>query len=86
MDPREAGEIIGRSDRTVARWVDEKKIRGGRPTDPFTGKAVKGSHRWVDAAHAIAIAIGAGRRHAIPPRWQHLIPAELATDDAPEAS
>lgn len=74
MDPSEAAELIGVDARTVARWIDQKKIRGGRPTDPFTGKAVKGSHRWVDAAHAVAIAVGAGHAEVIPQRWRHLIP------------
>lgn len=74
MTPSEAAELIGVDDRTVSRWVDAKKLRGGRPTDPFTGKAIKGSHRWVDAAHAVAVAVGAGRSDVIPKRWRHLIP------------
>lgn len=74
MDPSEAAELIGVDARTVARWVDSKKLRGGRPGDPFTGEPVKGSHRWVDAGHAVALAVGAGRRDLIPARWRHLIP------------
>ncbi len=62
----EAASIIGVDQRTVERWVDLRKIRGGRA--PVTG-----SHRWVDVRHAVAYAVAAGRAHLIPPRWQHLI-------------
>lgn len=86
----EAAEIIGRDARTLTRWVDSQKIRGGRPRDPITGEHVAGSHRWVDARHAVAYAVGAGRAHLIPDRWRSLIPstalptqrAESSTNDA----
>ncbi len=62
----EAASIIGVDPRTVERWVDRRKIRGGRPP-------VDGSWRWVDVRHAVAYAIAGGRAHLIPPQWQHLI-------------
>lgn len=70
----EAAQIVGKDPRTIERWVDSRKIRGGRPRDPGTGEPVDGSHRWVDARHAVAYAVGSGRTHLIPERWRHLIP------------
>ena len=68
----EAAEITGKDPRTIERWVDARKLRGGRPTDPGTGTPISGSHRWVDARHAVGIAVGAGRAHLIPEKWRHL--------------
>lgn len=72
----EAAEIIGRTPRTVERWVDARVIRGGRPTDPESGQPLPGRHRWVDARHAVAIAVAGGRSHEIPDKWRHLIPSQ----------
>ena len=74
----EAAEIIGKTPRTVERWVDAQPqvIRGGRPKDPVTGEPVPGKHRWVDARHAVAIAVASGRGHLVPEKWRHLIPSQ----------
>ncbi len=69
----EAAEIVGVDPRTMERWVDSGKIRGGRPRDPDTRLEVKGSHRWVDARHAVAYAVGAGKAHLVPERWRYLM-------------
>jgi hypothetical protein len=69
-----AAEILGKSPRTVERWVDAGKLPGGRPTNPLTGEPIEGSHRWVDARHAVLIAVGAGRAHLVPEQWRYLIP------------
>ena len=74
MGTGEAAELIGVDPRTIERWVDDEKIRGGRPRNPLTGEAVKGSHRWVDAEHAVLYAVGANRTHLIPPQWRRFIP------------
>lgn len=71
-----AAEVLGKDPRTVERWVDGGKLRGGRPTDPETGQPLIGSHRWVDVRHAVLIAVGAGRAHLIPEQWRHLIPPQ----------
>lgn len=70
----EAAEIIGKDPRTVERWVDSGRIRGGRARDPITLEPIPGTWRWVDARQAVAIAVGAGRAHLIPEKWRHLIP------------
>jgi hypothetical protein len=70
----EAAEIVGRTPRTVERWVDARVIRGGRPTDPESGEPLTGKHRWVDARHAVEIAVAGGRAHLVPAKWRHLIP------------
>lgn len=103
----EAAVILDVNPRTVERWVDSRKLRGGRPggqvarLDPKLAAglaaelditetdlaaavervrerlgrtSVRGSHRWVDARHAVALAVEAGRAHLIPERWRHLIP------------
>ncbi len=75
----EAARIIGRDPRTVERWVDAEVIRGGRPTDPETGRPKKGGHRWVDARHAVAIAVASGRGHLVPARWRYLMPKAVPT-------
>ncbi len=72
----EAAALIGRTARQLVRWVDNGKIRGGRPIDPETGEPVENSHRWVDARHAVLYAIGSGRQHLIPEKYRHLIPQE----------
>jgi hypothetical protein len=70
----EAAAIIGKDARTIERWVDRKKLRGGRPADPLTGEPVENSHRWVDVRHAVALAVGGGRAHLVPEKWRYLIP------------
>jgi len=70
----EAATIIGKDPRTIERWVDARKLRGSRPRDPVTDQPLKGSHRWVDARHAVAVAVGAGRTHLVPEQWRYLIP------------
>lgn len=72
-----AAEIIGRTPRTIERWVDAEVIRGGRPIDPVTREPVPLKHRWVDARHAVAIAVASGRGHLIPEQWQYLLPAPV---------
>lgn len=72
----EAAEIVGRTPRTVERWVDAQVIRGGRPKDPASGEPLPGKHRWVDARHAVAIAVASGRGHMIPEKWRRLIPSK----------
>lgn len=62
----EAALIIGCTPRTVERWVDRGFIRGGQP--------IPGGWRWVDARHAVAVAVANGRAHLVPDRWRHLIP------------
>jgi len=74
MGTSAAAIIVGISEKTVERWVDLGKLTGGRPTDPRTGKAVPNSRRWVDARHAVAYAVGAGRGHLVPEQWRYLIP------------
>ncbi len=69
-----AAEILDMNPRTVERWVDAKKLRGGRMTDPIKGKPVKGSHRWVDARHVVELAVGSGMTERVPPELRHLIP------------
>lgn len=69
----EAAKILGNHSRTIIRWVDSGMLRGGRPRDPGTGEPVPWSPRWVDARHAVAMAVAAGRRHLIPKRWRYLI-------------
>jgi hypothetical protein len=86
MGTGEAGLMIGKDPRTIERWIDRGILRGGRPTDVTTGEAVARSHRWVDAGHAVAYAVGAGRAHLVPPRWQYLIsdaaiPAQRSAPD-----
>jgi hypothetical protein len=70
----EAAALIGRGPRTIERWIDAGILAGGRPTDPSTGQHIKNTHRWVDARHAVAIAVGAGRGHLVPEKWRYLIP------------
>ncbi len=74
----EAAPIVGVDARTMAWWVDLGKINGGRPTDPLTRTPIKGSHRWVDVRHAVAIAAGANRAHLVPEKWRHLLPPQAA--------
>lgn len=71
-----AADIVGVDARTIERWVDSEKIRGGRPRDPDTQEPVKGSHRWVDGRDAVRLAIGARRAHLIPTRWRYLVPEQ----------
>ncbi len=73
-----AAEICGVDPRTMERWVDQGKINGGRPTDPVTRQPIKGSHRWVDVRHAVAIAEFSNRAHLVPPRWRHLLSSRAA--------
>jgi len=75
----EAAAIIGKDSRTIERWVDSKKLRGGRARDPITSEPVSGSHRWVDARHAVALAVGADRTHLIPEKWRYLIDQVMTT-------
>ena len=67
----EAAEIIGCSPRTVERWADDGFIKSGRPHHPVTGRA---GWRWIDARHAVAIAVGMGRGHLVPDKWRYLLP------------
>jgi hypothetical protein len=67
----EAAEIIGCSARTVERWADDGWIKHGRPVHPITGRR---GWRWVDARHAVQIAVALGRGHLVPAKWQHLVP------------
>ncbi len=76
MSTGEAAPILGRDPRTVERWVDAEKLRGGRPRDPITGQPISGSHRWVDARHVVALAVGANCAHLVPEKWRHLIPQQ----------
>lgn len=78
----EAAQIIGRDARTIERWVDSHKLRGGRPRDPLTREPITGSHRWVDARHAVALAVGAERSHLVPEKWRHLLLPQQRGGDA----
>ena len=69
-----AATIVDKSPRTVERWVDNQWIRGGRPTDPSTGEPLRNARRWVDARHAVAIAVAGGKAHLVPEQWRYLIP------------
>lgn len=51
----EAAQALRLDPRTVARWVDSGKLRGGRPRGA-DGKPVPNSHRWVDADHVRELA------------------------------
>lgn len=77
----EAARILGTHSRTVIRWVDTHKIRGGRASDPITGEQIARAPRWVDARQAVAYAVGAGREHLIPDRWRYLIEAVRTAGD-----
>lgn len=68
-----ASRILDVDPRTVERAVDAGILRGGRPSDPVTGLPIPRSHRWVDARHAVAMAVASGRAHLIPREWRHLI-------------
>ncbi len=70
MKPGTAAKIIGKDLRTIERWIDQGVLAGGRPPVP-------GSHRWVDARHAVEIAIAAGRAHLIPEEWYFAVPDRL---------
>lgn len=78
----EAARIIGKDPRTVERWVDAGKLRGGRPSDPETREPIAGSHRWVDVRHAVWLAAGSKRGHLVPPQWRHLLPRQPSTGPA----
>ena len=60
----EAAQLLGVTDKTIERWVDAGILPGGRPTDPATGKPVRGSHRWVDEQAARAMAAASDRSGA----------------------
>jgi hypothetical protein len=70
-----AADIIGKTWRTIDRWVDERTLRGGQ--------AFPGAHRWVDVRHAVLIAVAVGRTHLIPARWRHLIPGAPQAPEGP---
>ncbi len=81
----EAATILDKSSRTVIRWVDRHYLRGDRARDPATGQPLPWSPRWVDARHAVELAVAAGRGHLVPQRWRYLIPGS-ADAETPAAS
>lgn len=77
-----AAAIIGVDPRTVERWVDDGKLAGGRPKDPVTHEPIKGSWRWVDVRHAVALAVGSNLEHLVPAEWKYLIPGQTTGSPA----
>jgi len=72
LDPRLAPALaaeLGIPEEDLAAAVERARLRlGGNAT-------VRWSARWVDARHAVEMAVAAGHADLIPERWRHLIPA-----------
>lgn len=69
----EAARILQVSSRTVIRRVDSGTLRGDRARNPHTGEPLPWAPRWVDARHAVALAVASGRGHLVPEEWQYLV-------------
>lgn len=72
----EAAIIVGLNQRTIERYVDAHRVRGGRPTSPVTRQPIPRSHRWVHAGDVVALAVDRGLADQIPAQWRHLIPQQ----------
>jgi excisionase family DNA binding protein len=69
-----AAEVLGVSTKTVERMVDSSRLRGGWA----------GSHRWVDPAHVVQLAVEGGRRAWIPDVLQRFLPGAEPDPEPPD--